>query len=817
MRLLRCGKVCLIRHMFHLRCFAGWSFSRILVLSFALGAGFAPEPVAAQLPKPLPGAKPLAGTQPLFLEGDLSAQMVAGIDRFLRRELEQSVGARQKLWQRDFSSNEAYEKSVAGNRERFRKYIGVVDARVPVTALEYVSSTSTSAKAAETDGYTVYAVRWPVLAGVQGEGLFVQPKRTPVARVVVLPDADQTPEMLLGLAPGLPPEAQLARRLAEQGCQVIIPTLIDRQDTGSGNALVGRFTNQPHREWIYRQAYEMGRHVIGYEVQKVLAAVDWFSSLNQALGEGVVKPRIGVAGYAEGGLIALYSAAVDTRINATLVSGYFDARQKVWQEPIYRNVFALLQEFGDAEIASLVAPRSLVIEYSAVPKITGPPAPRDGRAGAAPGTWETPDFISVELEVQRARTLLAEPGRFAQAIRFVYGNEGTPVGPGSVPALQGFMTGLGWPARLNELAATTPVELRAGVDVAARQLRQMRELEAFTQELLRRSEKVRADRFWNKARPTPTNDWVTARRPFQEDFWTEVIGRLPAPNQPANPRTRQIYDEPKWTGYEVVLEVWPDVFAWGYLLVPKDLQPGERRPVVVCQHGLEGVPEDTVTEDPKSSGFRYYSAFAAKLAERGFITFAPHNPYRGKDNFRVLQRKANPLKASLFSVILGQHERILDWLAEQQFVDPARIGFYGLSYGGKSAMRLPALLDRYALSICSADFNEWITKNVTVEGRYSYMFTGEYEMPEFNLGHTYNYAEMAMLIAPRPFMVERGHHDGVAPDEWVAYEFSKVRRHYTFLGIPERATIEYFNGPHSIHGVGTYEFLHQHLNWPKPR
>lgn len=109
-----------------------------------------------------------------------------------------------------------------------------------------------------------------------------------------------------------------------------------------------------------------------------------------------------------------------------------------------------------------------------------------------------------------------------------------------------------------------------------------------------------------------------------------MIGRLPAPSQPANPRTRQIYDEAKWTGYEVVLEVWPDVFAWGYLLLPKDLQPGERRPVVVCQHGLEGVPEDTVTEDPKSSGFRYYSAFAAKLAERGFITFAPHNPYRGR-------------------------------------------------------------------------------------------------------------------------------------------------------------------------------------------
>ena len=782
--------------------------SRLFALALIVSASHAP-PLRAQAPQPL------AGTQPLFTQGDLSAQMVAGIDRFLLRETENSIAARAKFWQRDFTSPAAYEKSIAANRTRFRKAIGVVDARVPVTALEYVSSTSTGAKAAETDAYTAYAVRWPVFEGVHGEGLFVQPKGAPTARVVVIPDADQTPEQLLGLAPGLAPAAQLARRLAEQGCQIIIPTLVDRHDTHSGNALVGRFTNQPHREWIYRQAYEMGRHVIGYEVQKILAAMDWFTSLNEALGDGAPKPRLGVAGYAEGGLLALYAAAVDSRINAALVSGYFDSRQKLWQEPIYRNVFALLHEFGDAEIASLIAPRTLVVEYSATPKITGPPAPHDGRGGAAPGIWDTPDFISVELEINRARTLLGETNAFAQAIHFNFGNEGTVTGPGSAPALQALLTGLGKPTRLTDSPATIPTELRASVDIAARQHRQIRELEDFTQTLLRRSEKIRADQFWNKVRPTPTNDWVAARRPFQADLWSEVIGRLPSATQPANPRTRQIYDTPKYTGYEVVLDVWPEVFAWGYLLVPKDLKPGERRPVVVCQHGLEGVPEDTVTEDPQSSGFRYYSAFAARLAERGFVTFAPHNPYRGKDNFRTLQRKANPLKKTLFSVILGQHDRILDWLGEQPFVDSARIGFYGLSYGGKSAMRIPALLDRYALSICSADFNEWITKNVTVEARYSYMFTGEYEMPEFNLGHTYNYAEMAMLIAPRPFMVERGHHDGVAPDEWVAYEFSKVKRHYTFLGVPERATIEYFNGPHSIHGVGTYDFLHQHLTGPK--
>ena len=92
-------------------------------------------------------------------------------------------------------------------------------------------------------------------------------------------------------------------------------------------------------------------------------------------------------------------------------------------------------------------------------------------------------------------------------------------------------------------------------------------------------------------------------------------------------------------------------------------------------------------------------------------------------------------------------------------VDPERIGFYGLSYGGKSAMRLPAILPyacsicsadfddwvalntttvflgRYALSICSADFNEWIAKTTSTTFAGSYLFTGEYEMPEWNLGN----------------------------------------------------------------------------------
>jgi hypothetical protein len=188
------------------------------------------------------------------------------------------------------------------------------------------------------------------------------------------------------------------------------------------------------------------------------------------------------------------------------------------------------------------------------------------------------------------------------------------------------------------------------------------------------------------------------------------------------------------------------------------------------------------------------------------------------DRFRALQRLANPLKATLFSIMVVQHQQITDWLKTLPFVDPSRIAFYGLSYGGKSAMRIVPLVGNYCLSICSADFSDWVWKNASTLSPYSYVWTDEYEIFEFDLGSTFNYAEMAALIAPRPFMVERGHFDGVSSDERVALEYAKVRHLYSArLRIGDRTEIEWFVGPHTINGQGTFRFLHKHLNFEETR
>lgn len=728
-------------------------------------------------------AQPKLDTKPLTLEGDIASHLVAGVDKFLLDELAASVAKRPAYWNRDFSSHEAYEKSVEPNRKRLAHILGLRDSRTAFAGLQLDGTTATSSLVGQTDRITIHAVSWPAFRDVTGTGLLLEPRgRDVVANVVAIPDSGQIPEQIAGLSLGLTPELQYARRLAESGCRVVVPMLIDRQEK------ISRLTR---REFLYRSAFELGRQLVGYEIQKTLAVVDWYKKSWPA------KP-VGVIGWGEGGLITQYAAAVDTRIDAACVSGYFDSRQNIWQEPIDRNVFGLLEQFGDAELASLIAPRSFIVDAARGPEATIP----GGRG--APSRVVTPALGSVKQELARAERLIEKLDPPAK-LQLVEGGQKPLAGQ----ALGQFLKSLASDAALGQAGEDNITHLRKNFDAAPRHAAQFHEIDRHTQWLLRESPFVRKQFY--KPDTSSVAKFEASNEKYRTQFYDDVIGRFDRERLPLNARSRKIYDTEKWVGHEVVLDVFPNVIAYGILLLPRDLKADEKRPVVVCQHGLEGRPQDIIQGD-----HRAYHDFAAKLAERGFITFSPQNLYIFTDRFRTLQRKANPLKKTLFSVIIPQHQQIVDWLKTLPYVDEKRIAFYGLSYGGKTAMRVPPVVTDYCLSICSADFNEWVDKNASTRNPYSYVNSGEYEIFEWDLGSTFNYAEMAGLIAPRPFMVERGHYDGVASDETVGWEFAKVRFLYQGkLKLKDRCEIEWFDGPHTINGKGTYEFLHRHLNWPK--
>lgn len=762
----------------------------------------------------------LPGTAPLELTKPLHEVMVQGISLFAERELAKAREQRTASW----VSESDREASRVAARKRLREYIGAVD---PLTDSDesWISVQSADQISIFSDDGVVLAqghqLKIPVTEGITCETQFFRGSNQDGNDA---PVADR-PVFVLLADPHLIAQDhwELPVSIARRGGTVACPVLVDRNTEFSMHPEI-RQTNMPHREYLYRLGFNMGRHIVGYEVERTLALIN---RLHQQLSGNGGEPKIIVVGLGEGGLIAeLVAALAPQQIDAAVICGYFGPRENVWQEPIDHNIWSQLTEFGDAELASLMGPTPLIIEAGELPEISGQPAAKQGQAAiAAPGIIRSPQLEAVQKEFQRAQKY-DQQEQISNRLHLVGSPEG--ILSSSTIKLLNESCKLHLKTDLPSVIVAETEQVGLETTLRLQQKRLIGELVRHTQMLLARSDKVRA-KLWKDVDRSSVEAWTKQAPEYRDMVYNSFIGKLAEKPAAFNPRTRKIIDEPTHAGYEVVLDLYPTptwseddpgVIAGGILLLPKNLQKGERRPVVVCQHGLEGIPMDTITLDTSLRAYRAYKGFATQLVQQGFIVYAPQNPYKGFDNFRVIQRKSNPLGRSLFSYIIPQHRQTISWLSGLDYVDPQRIAFYGLSYGGKTAVRVPPLLPPegdfpgYCLSICSADFNEWIRKNASAEDRYSYIYTPEYEIFEWNMGHIANYAELSWLMAPRPFMVERGHDDGVAPDEWVGWEFAKVRRHYTKLGITDQTEIEWFDGPHSINGKGTFEFLHKHLDWP---
>ncbi|HWB05231.1 MAG TPA: hypothetical protein VG796_19520 [Verrucomicrobiales bacterium] len=730
-------------------------------------------------------AEPLPNTQPLTEQGDLAAKMVQGIHRFLDRETIEAAKARPALWKLDPASQESWEKSIEPKRARLRQMLGLIDERVPAHLRSPAVAPGETNEAATTGSSAIERVEWDVVRNVKSEGLLATVGKEGTLRIIVLPDIGTTPEQMFGLEPGIPPERQWALRCAglPKASLVACPALLDRR---KGAPMPVRPSALTQREVLWRAGFELGRTLTAYDLQSIFALID---GIQKTGGAG----PIAIIGSGESGRLALLAAAIDSRISTVMIEGTLAPMENQWEEPIDRTVFGLVREFGTAELIAMIVPRRVISGPSGWPSLT-----ITDEGGNAPGKLSEPPAAVQKAEADRADAMLPP---FADG-HDVKNRRALQLFEKPDDLFTGFSAVFGKPA-----APSSPPEKIQAIDQNARQTRLFKGILEDTQVLMRKAQATRGA-YWKEANFSSAENFEKSAKSYRERFWTDVTGKLPPATLPPNAKSRPIYETDKFTGWEVTLDVYPDVFSFGILLLPKDLKPGDKRAVIVCQHGLEGRPSDVA--DPKQDNPAYH-AYAARLAEKGYIVFAPQNPYIGKTEFRQLCRKAWPLGLSLWSFIVRQHETILTWLKTLPNVDPARIAFYGLSYGGKSAMRLPALLTDYCLSICSADYNEWIWKNVDASSPMCYLYNQEFDMVEWNLANTFNYAELSWLIFPRPFMVERGHDDGVGSDEWVSYEFARTFRHYSRQGLRDRAEIEFFNGPHTINGKGTFRFLDKWL------
>src|ERR1051325_10784472 len=85
-------------------------------------------------------------------EADLSSRLMDGAHQFIERKISEAPQKRAQYWHRDFSSSEAYARSVETNRDHLRPIIGAIDRRLP-PRMERYGDDGNPALVAETARY----------------------------------------------------------------------------------------------------------------------------------------------------------------------------------------------------------------------------------------------------------------------------------------------------------------------------------------------------------------------------------------------------------------------------------------------------------------------------------------------------------------------------------------------------------------------------------------------------------------------------------------------------------------------------------------
>jgi len=146
----------------------------------------------------------------------------------------------------------------------------------------------------------------------------------------------------------------------------------------------------------------------------------------------------------------------------------------------------------------------------------------------------------------------------------------------------------------------------------------------------------------------------------------------------------------------------------------------------------------------------------------------------------------------------------LDYLCEQDFVDPGRIGVMGLSFGGTMTTWMSIVDERIKAAdiICYSDrFADFGMRDVNFCG--SQITPGLYALCDV--------PDLHGLIAPRPLLVEIGVHDNCFRIESAMSCFHEVERIYSAAGVRERLELDLFGGGHGWGGNRSVAFFGRYL------
>lgn len=281
----------------------------------------------------------------------------AQLEGYLRRMLVDDYPRRAAaLWKRDYSSIEAFEKSVEANRERWREVV-----RPPA-----LPSSGALERAAHAPLSDIGAEWWRLQIGeLAAEGIFARPsgitagQRVPL--VIIQHGIGSFPERTFGLNDTGGGYHAYAREVVKNGFAVLVPM---------------NLRSVERRNRIERLCRLANLSLPGIEFVRMQRLLD--SALNEP---GVDSKRVGMWGLSLGGLATMFWMPLEPRIRVGVCSGWFnhrrnkmvipDSRYSCFLETKEEHAFfdGWLLEFTDADAVSLICPRPFQVQTGKADRI----------------------------------------------------------------------------------------------------------------------------------------------------------------------------------------------------------------------------------------------------------------------------------------------------------------------------------------------------------------------------------------------------------------------------------------------------------------
>lgn len=291
----------------------------------------------------------IAQIKPLISKEDETARTDAyeqQLENYLRHYLIDDYEARsEKSWNRDYSSLDAFKRSVDPNRRRWEAILGPPDLR---------KSGPLARKSYPMDNIHAEWIELP-LGLVTAQAILAFPeganKQKPVPLIVVQHGIGSSPET--PFSPGNYHE--YAKELLKAGFAVLVPM---------------NLRSIERRNHIDRLCRLANTTLPGIELVRLQNLLD------VVLTDPRVDPdRVGMWGVSLGGMATMFWMPLEPRIKAGVVSGWFNQRRNKMIIPDDRYVSFMatnedysflkgwLTEFSDYDAVSMICPRPLLIQH----------------------------------------------------------------------------------------------------------------------------------------------------------------------------------------------------------------------------------------------------------------------------------------------------------------------------------------------------------------------------------------------------------------------------------------------------------------------